>query len=134
MSNDKWHALRQRVHAAIDESRVIVGHEHFYRTQTMREVLEWIEEAQAGRGVVLPLEEEGAYRLVCGTGVDDQGKPYEVVRRVRAKEYRVEFTDGLGGWFKITLADAVRFVQVPNLGVEGLSAFDRAWTNAHQAA
>ena len=127
MNNKSWEKLRKQVIAAIEESRVIVGHEAFYRTQTMREVLGWMDDIQSP-----PAQVDTANRLVCGIGIDNQARPYEVVRRVRAKEYRVEWEDGT--WRKISLADAVNYVQTPYLGVEGLGAFDRAWTAKQEAA
>jgi hypothetical protein len=122
MNSKSLGQLRARVEAAIEESRVIVGHDHFYRTQTMREVLEWLDEM----GTPAAASTDESNRLLCGTGRSiTDGRSYEVVRRVRAKEYRVEFEDG--EWKKVSLSEALDWVDVPNLGVEGLSAFDRAW-------
>ena len=118
--------LRERINEGIAESEVKVGAEHFYRTTTLKEVLSWLDDTPASTS-----SEKLPARLVCGTGTGEFGD-YEIVRRVRAKEYRLEYVDS-DKWTKISLAEAVDLVQDPKLGQPGLTAFDKAYLKAQES-
>lgn len=124
-------SLRNKILHGIAESEVKVGAEHFYRTTTLKEVLEWLDEGNAAPP--FPSGDDDANRLVCGTGTDKDQKDYEVVRRVKAKEYRVEYLWPDSGFRKISLAEAAKMVQYPKLGQPGLSAFDKAYLKAQES-
>lgn len=119
--------LRSRVVEAIEESRVKAGHENFYRTQAMREVLGWIDELRVDTPLAAKKTDhtERPDRVVHGVGEDDRGQ-YEVVRYAKSKQYWVEHVD-VAARRQITLSEGIGLTQTPILDQEGGTAFDRAW-------